>query len=185
MKKLSDKEIGRWSVSKFKTSILQQKQKLKEEEKEMLFELADMWIVICGIVYRGSKQKYPTYNEFCKRYSVEPKKLRTYINKKLMICDRMPYENKKGVLKRMKSPEEIKEIMLKLAEERGVVPAATIEKIANFRASRNIPISVCPCAKDDKDRGCISDKCYKEIIETGTCHCRAFLRQGVDKKILK
>jgi hypothetical protein len=36
--------------------------------------------------------------------------------------------------------------------------------------------------QNDKARGCISDKCYKEILETGTCHCRAFIRQGLTRQ---
>jgi hypothetical protein len=180
MKQYTDEEIGSWSLRKFKTNINQQKQKLREEEKEMMFELADMWIVICGIVYRGSKTKYPTYEEFCKKYSVNPKKLRFIINEKLTICKKRPYiENNKGVLKRMKTAEEIKAIMLKKAEERGVVPSATFEKLVNFRARQNIDVSICPCSPNDKERGCISDKCCQEILETGTCHCRAFIRQGL------
>lgn len=179
MKPLTDKEIGRWSINKFKTNTREQKKKLKEEVREMMFELADMWIVICGIVYRGSKTKYPTYDEFCKKYSVNPKTLRSFINKKLTICDRTKYENQQGALKRMKSIDEIREIMLKKAEERGVVPSATFDKLVNFRASRNIPVRVCPCAPLDKARGCISDKCFSEIMEKGTCHCRAFIRQGL------
>lgn len=182
MTPLSDREIGRWSVKKFKTTTREQKKKLKEEEKEMMFELADMWIVICGIVARGTKTAYPTYEEFCQKYSVKPKELRTFINKKIAVCDRTPYENKNGVLKRMKSVEETKELMLKKAEERGVVPSATFDKLVNFRASRNIPVSVCPCAPLDKARGCISDKCFSEIMEEGTCHCRAFVRQGLTIK---
>lgn len=182
MKPLTDKEIGRWSISKFKTNTREQKKKLKEEVREMMFELADMWIVICGIVYRGSKTKYPTYDEFCKKYSVKPEILRSFINKKLMICDKTRYENQQGALKRMKSVDEIREIMLKKAEERGVVPSATFDKLVNFRASRNIPVSVCPCAPLDKARGCISDKCFSEIMEEGTCHCKAFVRQGLTIK---
>ena len=99
----------------------------------------------------------------------------------MTICNKRPYEEVNGVLKRMKSAEEIKKIMLKIAEEKGVVPSATMDKIANFRASRNIPVSVCPCAKDDKQRGCISNKCFSEIMEEGTCHCRAFIRQGLTR----
>lgn len=182
MKILTDKEIGQWSLRKFKTTAREQYKKYKEEYTEMLVELADMWIVICGLKYRGSNRKFPDYDGFCKQYSVNPKKLRTFINKKITICDEGTYENKNGVLKRMKNAEEIKQIMLKKAEERGVVPSATFDKLVNFRASRNIPVKVCPCAPLDKARGCISDKCFSEIMETGTCHCRAFIRQGLTTK---
>lgn len=179
---ITDEEIGRWSVRKFNTGVWEQIRKLKEETEEMMFELADMWIVICGIKARGTTKKFPTYEEFCKKYSMEPAKLRTIINKKIDIDDKANYTNKNGVLKRMKTAEEIKQIMLELARKNDVIPSFTMDKIANFRASRNIPVSVCPCDQKDKARGCISKKCLKEIQEKGTCHCRAFLKKGVDIK---
>ena len=182
---MDDKEIGSWSMKKFGGSARSQYIKYLEEYKEMMVELADMWIVICGLKARGTTKKFPDYEGFCKQYSVDPKKLRVLINKKLIICDKRPYKEVNGVLKRMKSAEEIKEIMLKLAEERGVIPSSSMDKIANFRARQNIPVSVCPCSPNDKERFCVSDKCYKEILENGTCHCKAFIRQGIDTTDLK
>ena len=182
---MTDREIGLWSLRKFKCDLRQQWKKYSEEYKEVLFELADLWIVICGLKARGSQGKLPSYKTFCKQYSVEPEKLRVYINKKLGINDKAKYVNINGVLKRMKTPSEMQKKMFECAEERGVVPSLTMEKIANFRVRQNIPISVCPCAPNDKERGCISDKCYKEILETGTCHCKAFIRQGIDITTLK
>ena len=182
---MTDREIGLWSLRKFKCNLRQQWKKYNEEYKEVLFELADLWIVICGLKARGSQGKLPSYKTFCKQHSVEPEILRRYINKKVGINDKAKYVNINGVLKRMKTPSEMQKMMFKCAEERGVVPSVTMDKIANFRASRNIPVSVCPCSSSEeekKKRGCISDKCFSEIMETGTCHCRAFVRQGIDKK---
>ena len=182
---MDDKQIGGWSIKKFGGTSRQQYKKYLEEYKEMLFELADMWIVICGLKARGTTMKFPDYDGFCKQYSVDPKRLRSIINIKMMKIKKAIYKEINGVQKRMKSAEEIKEIMLKLAEERGVTPSSSMDKIANFRARQNIPISICPCSPNDKERGCVSDKCYKEILENGTCHCKAFIRQGIDTTDLK
>lgn len=185
MKPLSDKEIGRWSAKKFKTTIAEQYHKYCEERAEMMTELADMWIVICGLKARGSKRQFPDYELFCKLHSVKPIELRRLINKKIELCNKQPYFSKQGVLKRMKTPEEIKAIMLKKAEERGVVPTPTLDKIANFRASRNIPVDVCPCSSSEeekKKRGCISDMCFREIQQKGICKCGCYTRQGFFKK---
>lgn len=99
---LTDKEIGEWSLKKFPTTLKQQMDKLREETQEMMFELADMWIVICGIKARGSTAKFPDYNEFCKQYSVNPVRFRSIINQKLLIDDQSPYDDVDGVLKRRK-----------------------------------------------------------------------------------
>ena len=66
--------------------------------------------------------------------------------------------------------EEIKRI----AEERGVALTDNAEKIAKVRERLGIPMTECPCARDDVDRGCISAKCYREIQEQGECHCRCY-----------
>lgn len=67
--------------------------------------------------------------------------------------------------------------MLRLAHEHGVAPTENTEKIARARVRMGIPITVCPCAAKDEDRGCISPKCLNEIVETGRCHCHAFQRR--------
>ncbi len=99
---MNDLEIGRWSIKKFGGTTADQYRKLKEEQEELMFELADVWIVTCGVVARGSKRKFPTYEEFCKQYSVKPDVLRQYINKKLKIDSKSRYVNVNGVLKRVK-----------------------------------------------------------------------------------
>lgn len=68
--------------------------------------------------------------------------------------------------------------MLKAAAEAGVEPTKNTEKIARARVKMGIPITVCPCASKDTDRGCISEKCFKQIKEEGTCCCRAFAMKG-------
>ena len=65
-------------------------------------------------------------------------------------------------------------LMKTLAAERGVVPTVNLPKIAKARVTLGCPITQCPCDKKDPNRGCISDKCYKEIQDEGYCHCRAY-----------
>lgn len=64
-----------------------------------------------------------------------------------------------------------------LAEKNGLELTENAHKIAEFRAKQQIPLDICPCAKDDMDRGCISAKCMREIKETGTCHCNCFKKK--------
>ena len=66
--------------------------------------------------------------------------------------------------------------MRELAKLHNVEPTENLPKIAKARKIMNIGIEVCPCAADDKDIGCISEKCLKEIAENGICHCRAYRR---------
>lgn len=66
--------------------------------------------------------------------------------------------------------------MLERAEQVGVQPTELLDKIATARVRFGLDISECPCAKEDKDRGCISTKCLREIKETGRCHCGCFMR---------
>lgn len=67
--------------------------------------------------------------------------------------------------------------MVKRAKEAGVDLTKITRKIAAARVRFGLDILTCPCAKDDKDRGCISAKCLREIQETGLCHCTAFKRK--------
>lgn len=69
--------------------------------------------------------------------------------------------------------------MLKRAEEKGVEPTENLAKIAKARIRMHRDITVCPCAPDDTDRGCISTKCLREINEKGLCHCSCFRRKDV------
>lgn len=65
-------------------------------------------------------------------------------------------------------------LMRQLAAERGVLTTDNLPKIAKARVTLGCPITQCPCDRKDPNRGCISDKCYKEIQELGRCKCGAF-----------
>lgn len=67
--------------------------------------------------------------------------------------------------------------MRKLAEEHNVDCTENLPKIVKARQIMGLDITVCPCAADDTDRGCISAKCLREIKEDGICHCRCFKRK--------
>ena len=69
--------------------------------------------------------------------------------------------------------------MMRAAKEAGVELTENTEKIARARVRMGLPITVCPCASSDTDRGCISPKCLKEINEANICHCSAFRRKDV------
>lgn len=71
----------------------------------------------------------------------------------------------------------MEDLMRKLAEENGVDCTEYLPKIAKVRERLGIDITICPCARDDKDRGCVSAKCLREIIEEGHCHCNAYKRR--------
>lgn len=70
--------------------------------------------------------------------------------------------------------DEILSEMKLIAEENCVDLTENAEKIASFRAKSGLPLSVCPCSKDDRTRYCISKQCKKDIENLNTCHCRAF-----------
>lgn len=73
---------------------------------------------------------------------------------------------------------DYEKLMRQLAAERGVLTTDNLPKIARARVTLGVPISQCPCDRKDKERGCISDKCYKEIQDEGRCKCGAFKRRG-------
>ena len=50
-------------------------------------------------------------------------------------------------------------------------------KIAKARVLTNCPLNLCICDRNDPDRGCISEKCMKEIQEKGQCHCKCFCKK--------
>lgn len=68
---------------------------------------------------------------------------------------------------------EIKEQMLKLAEENGFQPTENFEKIVKAKERFGIGL-MCPCDKNNPNRFCISEQCKKDVIEKGTCHCRCY-----------
>lgn len=56
-----------------------------------------------------------------------------------------------------------------------------LPKIARARERMGLDIHTCPCAANDAERGCISVKCAKEIMETGRCHCNAFKIREINR----
>lgn len=77
----------------------------------------------------------------------------------------------------LNSLEEMLSDMQVRAEEAGVDTTEFTERIAKARIRMHLDITVCPCAAQDPDRGCISAKCLREIKETGTCHCCCYRRK--------
>jgi ferredoxin-thioredoxin reductase catalytic subunit len=71
----------------------------------------------------------------------------------------------------------MEEQMRELAKLHGVEPTENLPKIVRARGIMKIGIEICPCAADDKERGCISEKCLKEIKENGICHCKCYRRK--------
>ena len=78
----------------------------------------------------------------------------------------------------MNAEEYMNELKL-IAEEQGYELTDNAEKIAKFRARANIPLSVCPCAKDVPApyRGCVGHICKEEIETFGVCKCNCFRRK--------
>lgn len=68
--------------------------------------------------------------------------------------------------------------MEKIAKENNVELTETAVNIARFRARTGLEMSICPCDKGSKERGCIGPLCMKEIEERGICHCHAFKKGG-------
>lgn len=68
--------------------------------------------------------------------------------------------------------------MIKAAKENNVAPTENTEKVARARVVMGIPITVCPCASKETDRGCIGSKCLQEINDKGYCNCRAYKKIG-------
>lgn len=71
----------------------------------------------------------------------------------------------------------IEEQMRILAYQFNVEPTENLPKIARAREMMKIGIDVCPCDAKDKERGCISPKCLREIKANGTCHCSSYRRK--------
>lgn len=76
------------------------------------------------------------------------------------------------------SLEEIELAVSKLAKENGLELTENAHNVCAFRARADIPLSVCPCARADKERYCISPKCMQDIIDHSTCHCNVFRKRG-------
>jgi len=62
----------------------------------------------------------------------------------------------------------------KIAEKYNVELTENARKIARARVLTSCPLNLCICDRNDPERGCISEKCMKEIRESGICHCKCF-----------
>lgn len=81
---ITDKEIMQWSSDTFGPEVDPQWLKLEEEMEELKKELADVWIVMCGLKARGVK-KLPSYKTFCKNNGIEEEVLRDVIEAKMQV----------------------------------------------------------------------------------------------------
>lgn len=81
---ITDKEIMTWSLDNFGEDVDAQWLKLEEETEELKKELADVWIVMCGLKARGVK-KLPSFKTFCTQHTIEEKVLRDIIDAKMAI----------------------------------------------------------------------------------------------------
>lgn len=68
--------------------------------------------------------------------------------------------------------------MKNISEKYNVELTENAMKIARARVLTNCPLNFCICDRNDPERGCISDKCMKEIQEKGKCHCKCFRKKG-------
>lgn len=75
------------------------------------------------------------------------------------------------------NPDSILLEMKKLADQHNVELTDNAENIARFRARSGLPLSKCPCAPGDPNRGCISAKCLHEIETLSKCHCQCYRRR--------
>lgn len=78
----------------------------------------------------------------------------------------------------MSTVEEIELAVSKLAKENDLELTENAHNVCAFRARADIPLSVCPCARADKERFCISAKCMEDINAIGVCHCQVFRKRG-------
>lgn len=65
----------------------------------------------------------------------------------------------------------------KLAEQHNVGLTETAQRLAKFRERTQLSMDRCPCEAHNKERGCISPLCLKEIQEYGSCHCNCFCKK--------
>lgn len=88
-------------------------------------------------------------------------------------------KNFKGIDNGDRYVEEMYFNIEQIAEKYNVELTENARKIARARVITHCPLSLCICDRDDPERGCISEKCMKEIQEKGQCHCKAFRKKEV------
>ena len=71
---------------------------------------------------------------------------------------------------------DLREDMLEVAKRKGVEPTEYFDRVVLAKTLMKLGLD-CPCAKDDRERYCISDKCFKEIQDKGECHCHCWKRK--------
>ena len=76
------------------------------------------------------------------------------------------------------NPDEMMSRAKAIAIKNGVLLTDNAGKIVKARCMMNCDLDKCICEPNNPERGCISPKCMKEIIETGQCHCRMYRRKG-------
>ena len=72
--------------------------------------------------------------------------------------------------------EELKDLLLSLAESNGLEPTENFEKILNAKALFKIGIR-CPCDKNNPERYCISKLCLSDIEKEKSCHCNCWRKK--------
>ncbi|MDR2526340.1 MAG: hypothetical protein LBC92_00500 [Rickettsiales bacterium] len=77
---------------------------------------------------------------------------------------------------------KMKSVLSAIAEIRGVIPNENIDKIINakinFFHKKGMSFLRCPCDANDIERSCISDKCMRDIEESGICHCNCYVKKS-------
>lgn len=67
---------------------------------------------------------------------------------------------------------ELREQMLAICKSAGFEPTENFDKIVKAKERFGIGLR-CPCDRNS-DRACISERCAREIMQNGTCHCRCY-----------
>lgn len=97
------------------------------------------------------------------------------INKTMSGIDKGDFEIRK--LTAVFEIETMYNDICNIAEKYNVDITDNARKIAKARVLTKCPLNLCICDRDDKERGCISPKCMKEIEEDGICHCKLFRKK--------
>lgn len=67
---------------------------------------------------------------------------------------------------------ELREQMLAICKSAGFEPTENFDKIVKAKERFGIGLG-CPCDRNS-DRACISERCAREIMQNGICHCRCY-----------
>ena len=75
-----------------------------------------------------------------------------------------------------KDGDAMKDRLLAIAKEKGVVPTEFFEKIVKAKERFGIELE-CPCDRDNPKRFCISELCLSDIEKDCTCHCHCWRKK--------